>query len=111
MAVSSSTDASTISREQLNEKQQQVIQLQHSLSQMESTLKEKDASVALLETERNDLKVAIATEVPHVFFNRSLPKTFSSWIHFNTIICYPFELCIWRFTYLNSNLITCLVTL
>lgn len=62
-AVSASSESSSFSKEQLTEKQQQIIALQKKLSEKEDITKEKVVSLGALEKEIGSLKIQMLSEV------------------------------------------------
>ena len=62
-AVSTSSEASSFSKQQLNDKQQQIIELQKNISEQENNVKEKDITISTLEKEINSLKILSVNEV------------------------------------------------
>lgn len=62
-AVSTSSESSTFTKQQLTEKQQQILVLQKTISEKDVIAKEKNTSISSLEKEIGSLKIQILNEV------------------------------------------------
>ena len=78
-AVSTSSESSTFTKQQLAEKQQQILTLQKTISEKEDVAKEKDTSISNLEKEIGSLKIQILNEV---FFEIKLKTFFNFYLDY-----------------------------
>lgn len=70
--MSTSSESSTFTKQQLAEKQQQILALQKTISEKDDVAKEKDTNISSLEKEIGSLKIQILNEVFHSIFKTFL---------------------------------------